>query len=895
MLNLRNLKKLSLITIILLAGFISSCSTRKNTFTSRAYHNLTAHYNVFFNGNESYKKGIKRMTQQHKDDYTLLLPVFIYPGTEAANGVTSDMDRTIKKASKTIALHSITAKPNYKKGIMTERQKAFYNKKEYNKWIDDAYLLMAKAYLVKGELNYVNNILRQIIKEYPKENTYIEAQLLLARKLILENEFTESLEILESVSKQKKLSRKHKHLLNAIFAEYYMNKEMSEKAVEKLETAILFAPDKPSKLRYTFICGQLYQQSGKYRKAAEMYNRVIKMNPPYEMTFNARINMANVYEAGKGNANEIRKRLLKLLSDEKNTEYRDQIYYAIGNLYLAENEKEKAIENYKLSVYTSISNPRQKARSYLTLADLYYKDRVYLISQAYYDSALTIIDEKYPDYKLIENRARGLTLLAKSLQTIAFEDSVQFVAKMSENERNIFIDKIIASVKEKEAEEARRQQELLMEQQNNLMAYNEMQWRSSNSSSVTGAQGWYFYNLSTRSSGEAEFKLKWGNRKLEDNWRRSNKAILSAEGEEIETDTDSQSDGDEKNKARKNLNNKTREYYLIDLPLTDSAMHASHERILSNLFISASIYKNDLQEYSLAANQYQEIIRRYPNQLEAAEAYFQLYMLYRQQNNISRAEEYKSKLITQFPNTTFAKLLANPNFINELQDKERKVNNLYEQAFIHFNQGNFEQSLQLSQQGLIQYPSHPLNIKFTLLHALSKGKIWGNDTLRVNLINIIKLYSKTEEANMAKSLLSTLDAIQPESKLSADKQIAKAIYLSPQENEKHWVIIELKGTNMNMTNQINFNLINFNLDHYPEVNFNIKIETLGNNHLVVIRDFKSKTEALNYYSSISVSNEIRREVNNYSDCFVITEANYKTLLKEGNTDTYKVFFKETYQ
>jgi len=871
------------------------CSTKRNTFISRTYHTITAHYNVYFNGNDSYKRGIKKMTQQHRDDFTTLLPVFIYPGTDAANSVSSDMDRAIKKASKTIALHSITAKPDYKKGIKSERQKAFYNKREYNKWIDDAYLLMAKAYMVKGELTYANNILRQMLKDYPKENTITEAQLLLARKLVLEDEFTESGEILEKLSEQKDFPKKYTALLYAIYAEYYIRRKMPDKAAEKLEIAARTAPNKFYRLRYTFILGQLYQQMGNFAKAMEKYNQVIRMNPPYEMTFNARINMANVFEKGRGNADNIRERLFKLLADEKNVDYRDQIYYAIGNLYLNEGDKDKAIEYYKLSVASGSDNTRQKAKSYLAIADLYYKDRNYLMAQAYYDSSLTLIDEKFPDYDVINSRARSLTMLAKSLQRIAFEDSVQFVARMSENERNMFIDQIIANVKKKEAEEARRQQELLQEQQSNLMAYNEMQGRSMTTNAAAGG-GWYFYNLSAKSSGEAEFRLKWGNRKLEDNWRRSNKAVVSTDGGEPTAREGEETEGNDKKSAQKGLSNKTREYYLVDLPLTDSAMQASHERILTNLLTSATIYKNDLHEYSLAAGQYQEIIRRYPDKPEAAEAYFQLYLLARQQNNTERAEEYKNKLMMQFPQSNYARLLANPNFLNEMQEKEQQVNRLYEQAYRQFNAGNFQQALQLSQQGLTQYPDHSLKLKFTFLHTLSRGRIMGNDTLRIGLANFIRTYPKSEEAGLAKDIIAALDAVHPESKAEAEKQIAKAIFRQPAEEEKHWVVVALRGSNINPANQLSFNLINYNLDHYPNINLNIKIEALGNkNQLIVVRDFKTRTEAMNYLNAISADPEVRREVDNIEDSFVITEANYTLLQNEGSIETYRTFFRETYK
>jgi tetratricopeptide (TPR) repeat protein len=831
------------------------------------------------------------MNQSHKDDYTTLLPVFIYPGTEAANSVSGDMDRAIKKASKTIVLHSITAKPDYKKGVINDRQKEFYNKREYNKWIDDAYLLMAKAYLVKGELEYVNNTLRQIIKEYPKENTYTEAQLLLARNLILENEFTESGEILEKLLNDKKFPKSELYMLYAIYGEYYIKRNMPDKAAEKLEIAVQKAPSKQLRCRYTFILGQLYQQTGNLVKATEKYRQVIKMNPPYEMTFNARINMANVYEPGKGNASEIIDKLKKLLADEKNSEYRDQIYYALGNIYLAENDKDKAIENYKLSISSSVNNQQQKAKSYLAIADLKYNDRNYMEAQAYYDSAVINLDEKYPDYEKINNRARNLTSLAKNLQTVTFEDSVRFVAKMSENERNMFIDQIIARVKQQEAEEARRQQELLQEQQNNMMAYSDLQTRNITTDNTSGST-WYFYNLSAKSRGESEFKLKWGNRKLEDNWRRSNKgAIIVQAMEETEDTTSAETRAKDKTKG---LSNKTREYYLVNLPMTDSALQASDERIINSLFRAASIYKNELHEYQLAANEYAEIVKRYPDNPQSADALFQLYMLYRQMNNESRANEYKNKLIAKFPESMFAKMLSNPNFVKELQEREKQVSELYEKAYNLYNTGNYQSALQLCNEGLTKYEDNNLKTKFLFLNALCRGKIYGNDTLRTDLAYLVRMYPKTEESSSAKDIIAALDMVHPESKIVSEKKIAQAIYKAPNEDEKHFVVFAINN-NLNVANQLNFNLINFNLDNFPKINLTVKIESLANKQLIVVREFNTAKEAMNYFRIASKSPDVIKDVAPAPSIFIISETNFVILQKDQSIETYLTFFNENYK
>jgi len=831
------------------------------------------------------------MYQNHRDDFTSFLPVFVFPNTSASQGVSSYMNRTIKKSSKTIVLHSITAKPEYKKGVKTTRQKNFYNKKEYNKWIDDAYLLMAKAYLVNGDLVNANNALRFIIKEYKGENSYTEAQIWLAKKLILENEYTESLEILTNLSNDKKFPKKHTSLLNAVFAEYYISKEAYFDAIPKLETAIKFNHTKFEKIRYKFLLAQLYQKTGDFKNARKKYLEVIKMNPPYEMAFNARINLASVFEKGYGSSDEIRKKLYQMLKDEKNTEYQDQIYYALANIDIAEGKKEDALANYNRSIRKSTNNQRQKARSYLAIADIKYYDKDYLAAQAYYDSALVNIDETFPNYEQINNRSRGLTNLAKCLNTVSFEDSVQFVAKMSENERNIFIDKLIAKVREQEAEEQRKMNEEANMQQENMIAYSNYQ-SGRGINTETAGDKWYFYSPSAKSYGESEFKLKWGNRKLEDNWRRSNKrSVLSETGEATEDTSIVENDAEAK---KRKLSNKTREFYLVDLPLTDSAMAASHEKIRKNIIKAAEIYRDDLREYQLSANQYNEILKRYPDHDDAAQAMYQLYLLYMQMNNTNTANEYKNKLINKFPESIYAKMLANPKFVKELEEKERQIEKIYSDAYNEYNAGNYLEAQRLCENGIKIFPNNNLKVKFLLLNSLSKGKSFGLDSLRQNLLYIIRNYPKSEESALSKDIIASIDKERPEIKVAQEKEEAKILFKFPSETEKHLFVAIIQVDKGNI-NQLKFNLINFNLDFYPKIELSVTSEPYADKaQMIIVSEFKTISEAINYYSTAKNQESVWKDVGNVRAFFVISEENLKVLKTYSNEELYVNYFKDNY-
>jgi TolA-binding protein len=881
------IQHISFLLIVLSIG----CSTKKNTVLTRTYHNITSRYNVYFNGKESYKKGLKRMNSELKNDYTSVLPVFPFPTTEVTSTSNAEMDRTIKKASKVIAVHSITAKPEFKRGIRTKRDKNLYNKKQYNKWIDDAYLLMGKASLMKGDYMSATGAFRYILKEFPNENTYDETQIWLAKTLIIKEEYSEAEEILSHLADNKKLSKKLQSFLHATYADYYIHKKRFNDAIPELETAADKARDKQSRLRYTFILGQLYQSTGQMAKATNKYLKVIKMSPPYEMTFNARVNLAGSYESGQSGIEKIRKELYKLLNDEKNKEYQDQIYFALANLDMKENNIDKALINYGLSVEKSVSNQRQKSKSYLAMADIKYNQKDYLNAQAYYDSVMTNIDENFSDYNRISSRAKSLKRLADNLNTVSFEDSVQFIAKMSDNERNMFIDKIIAQLKEKEAEVKRKQQEEYLEQQQNFAGAEEMEQRDITSQNSTGGK-WYFYNPSSKSFGQTEFKLKWGNRKLEDNWRRNiKKSLLISEN----LDEESEDNDSRLNVKKKNLSNKSREYYTANLPTNDSLMDISNRRIRKSLYASGIIYKDDLSEYKLSAKQFDELISRFPTDPISAEGLYQLYILYRQMDNISKAEGYKSILLSNFPESNYSKLLTNPNFIKELQERENAVGNLYESAYLDYNAGNFSSSMAKANEGIANYPNHKLASKFLLIKALSTGKLSNIESLRKELNELIKLYPKSEEASASKDIIALMDTKHPEVKEAEDKVIAKEIYKPAAENDKHFFAIVVQSKKADQ-NQLVFNLINYNLDNYTNANLTVKADNLStNSQIVVVREFNSKTEAMNYFYAVKKATSIFKDVGTgILATFIISQANMTTLKQDGSESRYMKFFTDNY-
>ena len=442
-------RRLLYITFLLISILlINACSTKKNTPIRRTYHNVTAHYNAFFNGREAYKEGMRTLEKSQKDDFTKMLPLFIYEKNSNLGSISSKMDRAIEKSSKVIKKHSITAKPKRKKGKLTESEKEFYAKKEFNNWVDDSYLMMGKSFVFKEDYLSARTNFNFIVSQFPNEPIKYDALIWLARIDLLEKKYKSALENLERLDGEKDLPKKLEKDLATTYADYYIKKEKYKDAIPWLVNAIDKERKKKYRVRYKYILAQIYQQQDDFKKASEMYRQVIKMNPPYEMAFNAKINRATSYDNNSGRGKEITKQLQKMLKDDKNIEFQDQIYYAIGNIALKDGDKPEAIKNFKLSAETSVSNNTQKALSFLNLGRLYFERPDYPNSQAYYDSCMSFLPKDYPGYEKLSAKTVILNELITNLNEVRNQDSLQRIAAMSPSERNKLIDKIIQKLKE---------------------------------------------------------------------------------------------------------------------------------------------------------------------------------------------------------------------------------------------------------------------------------------------------------------------------------------------------------------------------------------------------------------------------------------------------------------
>lgn len=871
-------------TFYLLAIFIAGCSPEKNTSSTRAFHRLISYYNIYFNGEQSFLNGVDKIENSFQNDYSQILSVFTYVDENLASQVKPQMDRAIRKATKVITLHSIKSKPEIEKENLTRQEKEFLDQPEYNIWVDDSYLLMGKAQFYKHDFKAAKYTFIHVIQEALDEDIRILGNIWLARTNCETNNFNEAVKILTILSENDTLPDKFIGNVSNTYADYYLKQRNFKMALPHLTKALKYAGNKDKKIRYSFILAQIQQELGNFENASELYRDVIRMNPPYEMAFNAKINLAGTYDISLGNSSDIVKELNKMLKDEKNTDYHDQIYYALGSVSMKDDETGDAVEFYKKSVAGSVSNMNQKGLSYLSLADIYFDRKDYKLSQAYYDSAVTSLDKSYPGYKIIADLTENLTRLVDNILTVEREDSLQMIAQMSESERISLINKIIRQVKEEE----RRQREAGRNDQYNLGEFYEDQRRFESSLKSSGK--WYFYNPDVLSFGRIEFRKKWGNRRLVDNWRRKNKNVIDFGQEVI-----SQEGSDPESNGKPGIDNaKSVEFYMKNIPLNDSLMILSHTRIAGALYNVGRIYQADMDNLLKAAESYEELNSRYPDSEYYLSSLYHMYELHLQLSNYEKSNYYKNLIIDKFPDSDYAQFLSDPDYYKKLKEEQDIVNKFYENTYFLYQEGKYKSVIDNCDKVLTDKKNHELAPKFALLRAMAIGNIADAADFKKALVEINTTYQKSEVKERAGELIAYLNKTYPVLKQEEEKQIAKEIYFI-KEDQEHLFVLALESGSPDI-NRIIFDIINFNLDNFVNAGLKTEGELLGDSlQIISVSNFENKTTTSEYYRLINENTDVFNSIQEMEYiCFIISAQNFKTFKQNKSISTYLKFFEENY-
>ena len=898
----------NILLLFWLTGIIIGCSTKKNTHVTRAYHNLSARYNVYFNAKESLNAGLSRINQTIPDDYTSTLPIFKSTLPEAAKSATSEMELAITKCEKLIALHSITKSPE-RRPNNSERYKKFASKGEYNEWVDDSYVLMGYASYYNHDFHRAIENFNYVIRKYSDQPTRYDAFLGMARSYIETGDYAQATGIFNSLSRDGGFPKRLKKDFNLTQAHYFLKNNQPDLAIVHIKLALQSKLPRTEKLRISYILAQLLALTNQPEEASKQYLRVIKMRPTYQMAFNARISRMEIMGS---DSKEIEHQLQKMLDNQIYKEYRDRIYYAMAKIALKEDRKADAISDLKNSVLYSSSNPKQRTISSLSVARILFEENNYLQSSCYYDSAVMVIDVNYPGYAEIITRSSGLKRLSVELNIINQQDSLQRLALMPEQERTAIINQIISDLQLKESIKATAENSELANQ--NYFRSQQYRQQPEGNSNINSQNLWYFYNLLTVGIGKSDFQRIWGKRKLEDNWRRKNKLTT------VEVDTEQTADSLSNNidavTKRKANDPKTLAFYLQDIPLTDSLMQVSNEMIKTALFSAGRIYRTEFNDFQRSVECFEELNRRFKGSIYELPALFELYQLYKENGDAAKTEVYKQNIISGYRESRYAKYLLNPNYFTEIEEKKVIVEKKYTETLRQFQAYNFAKAREEAIATLAAHPDSSLLSKVKFIEVVANGAAQERSVFSTSLDQYIKAFPKSQTTAIAvqiKDLIST-NALADYQQLLSKGYIKEEIANEEMKRDKdhsgdefggkfsydgdmfHYYVIAFSKEGAVDVSRLIYDIANYNLDYYTSTDFDIEQVNLDSKtQLVVVRSIPNKEESLIYFRSIMRKRGVFKALKGIEYVnFVASSTNYRTIIAEKDYLTYLRFFIKNY-
>ncbi len=881
---------LALLSVIII---FAGCSTQKDRFVNRAYHIINAKYNGYFNARESYREALQNLEDAHKDNYESILEIFKYGTEDDLAAIESNMDVAYKKSSVVIQRHSMNIR-----GV------------EHNTMIDDAYFLIARSHFFKQDYNLAILTFEYIIRQFDTPLKY-ESKIWIAKTNNFMGRFDNAkqvLQILQNNYNEGVLPEDSHRLFYLVYADHYYKQGLYDEAIPYMKKAVEETGRRNNRTRLVFILGQTYQETGDYANAQKAYARVLRLNPDFDMEFRARINMAMAYDPEIGGGTQIREQLERMLRQDRNRNYRDQIYYALAKLSENQNQKDEAIDYYMKSTQVSDGNDIQKGLSFLRLGEIYFDKEEFYKAHNYYDSTVTFLPGTYEGIEEIQEKHDILSDLAVNIKIINREDSLQRIASLPTAERNRIIDEIIEKEREVERQERERER--------NMMLAGGSGGREESLRGAGGDRqgGWYFYNPSAISFGESEFASRWGERKLEDLWRISNKQTFAFDdGMQMDVPDDfveSEAFGDGYSDMF------SRETYLNNLPLLPEQLEESNEKIIQAYYNKGLIFRDRLGNKKKSVEAFETLNNRFPGNDHTLYTYYFLYDIFEKNGNDFRANTYKNKIIEEFPNSDFAKILSDPDYAQTLLERQNRGKQLYSLSYQAFINKNYEEALEYTKAADTLDLHKELAGRFAYIKALSHGALGHERNFREGLNVVVNNYEGEAVYEPAKNLIASLSeggysladakvrdrgtdrGEEGESKKDETETPETVEFHSKYDYKPEAIhfFVFVVNTDEIEIRQLR-NIVNsFNREAYPDRNLTLSNVYLEDGkQILTVTNFENKQNAIEYLNKVVNSDELSNVNIKHLQAFTISVENYPEFYREKDLKGYLEFYEHYYK
>lgn len=825
----------------------NACSTKKDKFVNRNWHALNTKYNTLYNGNISFELGREELNSSYRDDYWEVLPVERLEVTDEIKLDSEDNNPNFviaeEKATKAIQKHSMDIEDE-----------------ERNPQIDEAFLLLGKARYFDQRYIPALESFNYVLRKYVESDKLNEATIWREKTNMRLDNPELAIKNLRRLFKFETLKDQEYADANAVLAQCFINLDVRDTAIQKLKIAQAYTKKTPEKGRYLFIIGQLYNQLGFKDSANYAFDKVIALNrkSPRVYMINAHLKKIQNTEITDTNQEELLEYLTDLEENRENRPFLDKIYREIAQFHLATASDSMAIAYYNKSLRATQGERKLNALNYQSLADYHFDQDAYKTSGAYYDSTLTNLTENTRKYRSIKKKLDNLEDVIKYEDIVHYADSVITLYEMPEVERKAYFEDLIAQLKLKEEEEAQKK---LEQSQAGFAAFAQSKGGKENKGKF------YFYNITSLGYGKNDFKTRWGERTLEDDWRWSNKNRTlpsEATGEEILANGQSPEALEESQKY-------SLDFYLDQVP-TDVAVVDSlrTERNFANYQLGL-IYKEKFKDNVLAAAKLERVLASDPEERLVLPSKYNLYKIYEEAES-PLASNMKQDIIVNHPDTRYAEILLNPQAV--LEGNTDSPDARYASLYKLYQQQDFIKVITLAQNNIDKFTGDPIVPKFEMLKANAIGRLQGFEPFKEALNYVALTYPNNPEGKKAEQMVAeqlpklAKKEFSPETGSSGAGNWKVVFPFKIRDNEKALTLkkrLEESIVDLKYKNIISKDI--YNLE----------------DQFVVVHGFKSKDFALGYAELIKKNKDYRIKDEN----FVVLSDNYKIIQVHKNLESYK--------
>ena len=880
----------SLVVLIVALASLASCTTERDGRAYRVFHNTTARYNGYFYANEALKEADIKLEEMHSERWDETLPLFLESNEETAQQIFPLMERAIEKCTRVVDRHTMAP---------SSRNRKSFKRPVLNKWIDDNYRVIGQSYYMKGDYPKAEEIFTYLSRTVASPDAEAWAFSWLGRTHMRTGNEIKAKNALGKAQGLRESSDEAMIHTQMVLAQFSLLDDRYDAAIEHLEKALsLMRKRDPRRARTTFVLAQCLRSGGEIERAIEQFQAVADMRwEDYEWVFQGNIQQAMTYERRNGNSEAIVELLEEMLDNKKNDEFQDQIYYALGEVALEDRRRDESFGLFEQSVAAHVDNDRQLGKGYLKLADLYMEDLEYPTAQAYYDSALVYMEEDNERKEEVSSLASDLTSLVDNLNVIAEVDSMLNICDMDEDMRLRVVDRIL------------REMELDLERQREEREAARQAAEAAAAADMSGDGMFWPYNGRLRASGLQTFLDVWGDRVLEDDWRRSNKLgnLFSEDGEEGAEGEDS---AEEALDPLDPANLPSFDELLASLPCEEEARLVEEGRMAEAYYNAGLDYREKLNDNKKAIETWAELIEVLDSSDFHPTAHYQLFRTYLEREieenyqnpfcDDCNSEYWASEILRLYPGSEWARLIEDPEFQDEAEIIREAQREEYEAFLNRYYLKDYQQVLLDIDEVLARDSANAFECKHRLLRTQCVGGLTSYSGERTPyfeaLASVVSDCPDTEEAAFAQDLMRKLgvslgDDPTPKEVEETEEQSEFAI----QPDNEHYLAIFIPVGRGN-GDQVKAKVADFNNSFFGSKRLKVTSNLLDRStQVVLVKSFPNMREGMDYYTVFTGNREGLIEVNSSGyEMVLISNENYVSLFKNKNVIGYAQFFAQQY-